>query len=185
VTLNFFDGDFRLTRRIDARQAEYKQGQWVFKDVLRQVRQAKDGSVRVDHLDQLRLTLDFEPLDLKRVIKASDEMSLLELAAYIENATSEGYDTTTYRVDFHAKIAYPLICLILVVIGVTVAGRGRRGESLAVVVVIGIGLAFFFWVLRGFSLSLGYAGMLPPVLAAWLPNVIYCLAAGFLLLRAE
>jgi lipopolysaccharide export system permease protein len=185
VSLNFFDTNFRIKRRIDARDGKYVDGQWVFEDVMEQVRQAKDGSFSVKHLDQLTLPLEFEPADLKRVVKESDEMSLLELSDYIRTTESEGYDATPYRVDWHAKIAFPLVCIILSVIGVTIAGRGRRGENLAIVVVTGIGLAFCFWVLHGFSLSLGYAGMLPPVVAAWLPNMIFFFAAAALLLRAE
>jgi len=185
VSLNFFDDDFRLTRRIDAREGEYTEGHWVFREAMEQVRNPDDGSFVVRHRDQMSVPLDFEPLDLKRVAKASDEMSLPELADYIQTAESEGYDTTTYRVDFHAKIAYPLVCLILSAIAVAIAGRGKRGENLAIVLVTGIGLAFCFWVLHGFSLSLGYAGMLPPLVAAWLPNLTYFFTAVVLLLRAE
>jgi lipopolysaccharide export system permease protein len=152
---------------------------------MEQVRNAEDGSYTVRFLERLPVALDFKPQDLKRVVKASEEMNLLELADYIETAEAEGYDATSYRVDWHAKIAYPLVCIILSIIAVAVAGRGRRGENLAIVVVTGIGLAFCFWVLHGFCLSLGYAGMLPPLLAAWLPNLTYCFAAAALLLRAE
>jgi lipopolysaccharide export system permease protein len=185
VSLYFFDADFNITRRIDAREGSYSEEQWRFQDVMDQARHPDDGSFAVRHLDQLTLPLDFEPMDLKSVVKDSDEMSLPELADYIQNAKSDGYDATPYLVDWHAKIAYPLVCVILSVIAVSIAGRGRRGENLAVVVVTGIGLAFCFWVLHGFSLSLGYAGMLPPLVAAWLPNLIYFFTAAILLLRAE
>jgi len=185
VSLNFFDADFNMVRRIDAREGEYIEEQWVFQDVMDQVPHPEDGSFVVRHLDQLTLPLDFEPMDLKHVVKDSDEMSLLELADYIQTAEVEGYDATPYLVDWHAKVAYPLVCVILSVIAVSIAGRGRRGENLAIVVVTGIGLAFCFWVLNGFCLSLGYAGMLPPLVAAWLPNLIYFFTAAILLLRAE
>ena len=185
VSLNFFNADFNMTRRIDAREGEYIEDQWVFLDVMEQVRDSNDGSFVVRNLDRLTLPLDFEPMDLKQVVKDSDEMSLPELADYIETAKSDGYDATPYQVDWHAKIAYPVVCVILAIIAVSIAGRGRRGENLAVVVVTGIGLAFCFWVLHGFSLSLGYAGMLPPLVAAWLPNLIYFFTAAILLLRAE
>jgi lipopolysaccharide export system permease protein len=185
VSLNFFDAGFNITRRIDAREGEYIEEHWVFKDVMDQVRHPEDGSFAVQHLDQLSLPLDFDPMDLKAVAKESDEMGLLELSDYIQAANSDGYDATPYRVDWHAKMAYPLVCIILSVIAVAIAGRGRRGENLPIVVVTGIGLAFCFWVLHGFSLSLGYAGMLPPFVAAWLPNVMYFFTAAILLLRAE
>ena len=185
VSLTFFDADFRITRRIDAREGDYTENHWVLKDVMEQERNNEDGSFRVQYLEQLTMRLDFVPAELKRVIKESDEMSLMELGDYIHTTESEGYDATPYRVDWHAKIAFPLVCIILSIIAVTIAGRGRRGENLAIVVVTGIGLAFCFWVLHGFSLSLGYAGMLPPLVAAWLPNMIFFFAAAVLLLRAE
>ena len=185
VSLTFFDADFRMMRRIDAREGDYIEHHWVLHDVMEQERNSEDGSFRVEHLDQLTLKLDLTPAELRRVIKESDEMSLLELRDYIRTTEAEGYDATPYRVDWYAKLAYPLVCIILSVIGVTIAGRGRRGENLAIVVVSGIGLAFCFWVLQGFSLSLGYAGMLPPVVAAWLPDMIFSFVAAALLLRAE
>lgn len=185
VSLYYFDQDFRMMRRVDAGEGEYREGKWVFEDVMEQVRNSEDGSFTVQHHDQMILPLNIEPMDLKRVVKNSDEMSLLELADYIQTAESEGYDATSFRVDWHAKVAYPLVCVILSVIAVSIAGRGRRGENFAIMVVTGIGLAFCFWVLHGFSLSLGYADMLPPLVAAWLPNVIYFFTAAVLLLRAE
>jgi lipopolysaccharide export system permease protein len=185
VSMTFFDADFRMMRRIDAREGDYTKNEWVLHDVMEQVRNPEDGSFAVQQLDQLTLQLDITPADLRRVIKESDEMSLLELGDYIRTTESEGYDATPYRVDWHAKLSYPLVCIILSVLAVTIAGRGRRGENLAIVVVTGIGLAFCFWVLYGFSLSLGYAGMLPPVVAAWLPDMIFFFVAAALLLRAE
>jgi lipopolysaccharide export system permease protein len=185
VSLYYFDDDFRMMRRIDAGQGDYLNEKWVFHDVMEQVRNTEDGSFTVQHRDQLAIPLNFEPMDLKRVVKNSDEMNLMELADYIQTAESDGYDATSFRVDWHAKVAYPLVCVILSIIAVSIAGRGRRGENFAIMVVTGIGLAFCFWVLNGFSLSLGYADMLPPLVAAWLPNIIYFFTAAVLLLRAE
>lgn len=185
ISLSFFDAEFRINRRLDAAEGEFTGGEWILLDAMEQERQAEDGSYQVRHHDRLALPLEIAPDDLKRVIKDSDEMSLLELGAYIDTAESEGYDATAYRVDWHAKTVFPLVCVLLSVIAVTIAGRGRRGENLAIVVVTGIGLAFCFWVLNGFSLSLGHAGMLPPLVAAWLPILIYTFLAVVLLLRAE
>ena len=129
VSLNFFDDQFRLTRRIDAREGAFVENQWVFFDAMEQVRNAGDGSYAVRFVERLPVALDFRPQDLKRVVKASDEMNLLELADYIETAEAEGYDATSYRVDLHAKIDYPLVCIILSIIAVAIAGRGRRGAG--------------------------------------------------------
>jgi lipopolysaccharide export system permease protein len=185
ISLSFFDADFRLSRRVDAAEGEYVEDEWVLREVMEQTYQSKEGTYHVTHHDRLALALAVAPEDLKRVIKDSSEMSLLELGDYIHIAESEGYDATAYRVDWHAKTAFPLVCVLLSVLAVTIAGRGRRGENLAIVVVTGIGLAFCFWVVNGFSLSLGHAGMLPPPVAAWLPNLMFLFLTVFFLLRAE
>ena len=96
VTLYYFDQNFRMMRRVDADEGVYREGKWVFQDVMEQVRNSEDGSFTVQHYDQMILPLNLEPMDLKRVVKNSDEMSLIELADYIKTAESEGYDATSY-----------------------------------------------------------------------------------------
>jgi lipopolysaccharide export system permease protein len=127
----------------------------------------------------------FQIEELKHGIRAANEMGLLELGDYIQTVASEGYDTTALRVDWQAKIAFPPVCVLLAVMAAAIAGRTRRQEGLAIVVVMGIALAFCFWVVQSFSLALGYGGLLPPMLAAWIPNMIYTGVTAIFLIRAE
>ncbi|MBL0715843.1 MAG: LPS export ABC transporter permease LptG [Desulfosarcina sp.] len=185
VSINFFDRNFRLIRRIEARRILFQATQWSCHDTMEQVLNPNDGSSAIIHHDQMTTPVYFQLDELKHGIKAASEMGVFELAEYIRTVASEGYDTTALRVDWQAKIAFPLVCVIMAVMAASIAGRTRRGDGLATVVVMGIGLAFCFWVVQGFSLALGYAAMLPPVLAAWIPNLIYAGTTAIFLIRAE
>jgi lipopolysaccharide export system permease protein len=185
VNLNFFDTQFRLVRRIEARRVQFSQAQWTCYDTIEQTLNPIDGGVRVVRYAQMDAPAYFALEDLKQGVKPADEMGLIELAAYIRTVAAEGYDTTSLRVDWQAKIAFPLVCILLAVLAAAIAGRPRRGQGLAILVVAGLGVAFFFWVVRSFSLALGYAAVLPPLLASWIPMLIYAGTTAVFLIRAE
>jgi lipopolysaccharide export system permease protein len=46
-------------------------------------------------------------------------------------------------------------------------------------------MVFLYWVLHSFCLSLGYGGLLPPFIAAWISNIIFSCYAVLNLINAE
>lgn len=185
VSLNFFDAQFRLIRRIEARRVVFHATRWSLYNTIDQTLSPADGNATVVHHAQLDTAVYFQLDDLKHGVKPAEEMGVFELAAYIRRVAADGYDTTALRVDWQAKITFPLVCILLAILAASIAGRPRRAQGLAVVVIAGLGVAFFFWVVRSFSLALGYAAVLPPLLAAWIPIMIYAGTTAVFLLRAE
>ena len=185
ITLNYFDQQFRLTRRIDAAKGRFKQGQWVLYDTMEQVLNTNTGSYDVEIRSEKIETIDFQPEDLKRAAKKSEEMSFQELYRYVQDIESEGYDATPYRVDYHSKFALPVACLILCIIGTGIALRKNARHGLSVPIIYGITVVFLYWISQSFCLSLGHGGILPPIIAAWISNLIFVCFAGFNLLSAE
>ena len=185
ITHNRFDQQFRLTRRIDAARGKYQKGQWIFYDVMEQRLDIQNGSYEVNFLDQQVEDLDFSPEDLKRVAKKSEEMSFKELYRYIQDVETEGYDATPYRVDLHNKFALPLSCLIVCIIGTSITLRKTTREGLSLSITYGMVIVFLYWIFQSFCLSLGYGGMLPPVVAAWIANFIFACFAAFNFLNAD
>jgi lipopolysaccharide export system permease protein len=185
VTLNFFDDQFNLVRRVDARKGKFESSNWHLFDIMEQRHDPETVSQTVEFHESGFEALDFVPDDLKRAARKSEEMNVFELADYIDAVESEGYDATPYRVEFHAKFALPIACLILGMIGTAIALK--RGESLNLAVGIAVALlfVFLFWVVYSFCLSLGYGGMLPAPLAAWIANVIFACLGTFGLLNVE
>jgi lipopolysaccharide export system permease protein len=187
ITLYWFDEKFRLRRRVDAASGSYAGGNWVLQNLMEQVRNdnTEDPGYTVKVLDRLEVSLAFAPEDLKQVVKKSEEMNFMELLDYIRAVEDEGYDATAYRVDLYAKIAFPLVCLILAILAVGFGLRRRAGETLSVSVAYGIGVTFLYWVFYSFCLTLGYGGVLPSFVAAWAADVVFFSLGLYLLLIVD
>lgn len=185
VTLNYFDEEFKLSKRIDATSGVYQKGQWIFSDIMEQVLNKQTFSYRVKIYPQKTFEIDILPEDLQRVFTKSDEMNVAELFSYIREVESEGYDATTYRVDLQARFAFPILSVIVCVIGIGIAVKRKGREGPSVSIAYGAAVVFLYWVLNSFCLSLGYGGMLPPIIAAWISNIIFSCYAVLNLLNAE
>jgi lipopolysaccharide export system permease protein len=186
ISIAYFNKNFSLTRRINARSGKYIDGNWVFFDCL--IQQYLD-SPQEDHevLFQKEniCQIDLQPEDLVRVEKESEEMPFYDLYLYIQKVESEGYDASKYRVDFYAKTAFPCICFILSLFGAGLALKGSTKEGMMISFAYGILTVFVYWSFYSFCLSLGYGNVLPPMLAAWIANLIFFSAAGLMVYNLE
>lgn len=185
ITINEFDADFRLIRRVNAETAVYADDKWLLSGVMEQLLDPSDGSFRVEIFDEKPAGTDLRPEDLDTVARSSDEMGLIELSRYIDKVESEGYDANSYRVDWHAKLAFPVMGLMLCFLGGGIALGKEKSLSIPMLVLSGIGVAFGYWVVRSFCISLAYGDMLNPMVAAWFPNLLFFVSGIFLLLRTN
>jgi lipopolysaccharide export system permease protein len=173
ITIYEFDDAFRLVRRVDAQRGVYLEGQWIFHGILAQHRDAESGGFDISfHLRTVE-QLELVPEDLKQAVQKAEELGLLQLYELIKKIESEGYDASTYWVDLHAKISFPLVCIIMSFTGTGIAIRKGARDKLAVNVILGIGVAFFYWTLHSVCVSFGYGGMLPPIVAAWVGYLLF------------
>ena len=111
----------------------------------------------------------------------ADFMSYRELGKYIANF--KGVGTKLIKgllVDLHYKISFPLISLIIILIGAPFALVTTRGG-----VLIGIGMSIaiglLYYAVIAMSLAFGKAGFLPPFIAAWLGNIIFAVLGVYLI----
>jgi lipopolysaccharide export system permease protein len=112
-------------------------------------------------------------------------MNLSQLGDYIDRIDREGQAPTRYLVDWHDKIAFPLVCLLMAALSVPFAVQvNPRGGGVAVGLALSVVVAFSFWILHTMFIALGHGGYIPPIAAAWAANVIFGLAATILLLQA-
>jgi lipopolysaccharide export system permease protein len=185
VILNFFDDNFKLTRRIDADRGLYERDKWVFYDIMEQVLDRESEVYKVQFYTQQTVDVDFLPEDLMGIFKKSEEMNVAELYRYIQEVEQEGYDATAFRVDFQARFAYPVLSIIVCIIGIGTAVKRKNREGPSVSIVFGAVVVFLYWILHSFCLSLGYGGLLPPIISAWISNIIFSCYAVLNLMNAE
>ena len=144
---------------------------------------APDGSYQnIARFVHQKLELPRAPLDLLSRGRDYGEMSIQEARKYLDVIKLTGNDKKVRKLEvrIQEKIALPFICLVFGLIG---AGLGVRPQNKSRATSFGIcvGLIFAHYLTSFLTSSLGISGILSPVMAAWLPNMIG-LAAGTLLL---
>jgi len=184
ITITSLGKNFDLISRVDARKATYQDGAWILKGVIEQIH-AEDSSYDVNLYDEKRITLALNPDDLGKMAKKSEEMSFFELKRYVNKIEEEGYDARTYKVDLHAKIAFPFICVIMVLTGAATGMRSFAKQNIPASIVIGVIIAFLYWTMYGFCLSLGYGNILPPLISAWITNIFFVCSGVLYLVNME
>jgi lipopolysaccharide export system permease protein len=165
--------------RTDARQAKHVgDGVWELVDPVRT--EISDHGLH-ETPAPLRAQLGeapSEPLDTK-------QLGAWELVREIRDTEANGYDATTYRVDFHVKLAAPFTCMLLPAVALFFAIGGPPFPSPALTLLTSSVLGVGHILLTGVCASLGYGGFLPPSLAGWAPSVGLAVLAGLLARRSH
>ena len=112
----------------------------------------------------------------------SQEMNFEQLDHYIQDLRQSGFDTMRLRVALWHKLAYPLVAVVMAMLGIPFALQmGRRGSLAAIAIAIVVALAY--WVVDGTFGAMGNVNYLPAAFAAWTSDVLFGLLGGYLLLR--
>lgn len=147
---------------------------------------APDSSYRnIVQFKHHQLQLPRTPLDLAARVRDSDEMNIAQVAKQLEIARLTGDESKIrrYKLRIHEKLAFPFICVIFGLVGATL-GTNPKSKGRATSFGISIIVIFSYYSLIIACDALGLAGVLPPWLAGWLPNIFGFGAATVLLLRA-
>lgn len=145
-----------------------------------------NGSYRnIVQFKHQQLQLPRTPLDLAARVRDSDEMNIAQVRKQLELAqlTNDDKKIRRYTLRIQEKLAFPFICIVFGLIGATLGTKPRR-QGRTTSFGISIIVIFVYYTLIIACDALGLKGILPPWLAAWLPNIFGFSAAGFLLVRA-
>lgn len=185
VLVQEFEGD-RLDRIIHAERARWENGAWTFLNgTLYQM--ADNGEYRFFvRFKEQRVRLRQALLNLTSERRTPTEMNIRELTAHIqrlEESGQQGSELNELRVQLHQKLSVPFASLVFMLVGAPLGLRPNRSSS-----GIGLGLSIliiFVYYLAMFTfMALGQTGHLPPVVAAWMPNVLGAAVGIGLIARA-
>jgi lipopolysaccharide export system permease protein len=159
-------------------------------DTTRQTWRVRQGSSRLIAGPGKQATFAFHtmrlkaltqsPADLLAEPKAPDEMRYGELGRYIDALRRSGNDANKLIVERALKVALPATCLIIALFGAPLGITNPRAGA-AVGVALSLGTTVLFLLLTQIMKAVGSGGVVDPVAAAWLPNLVF-LAAGLVLL---
>jgi LPS export ABC transporter permease LptF/LPS export ABC transporter permease LptG len=104
--------------------------------------------------------------------RPADTLRFGELRRHIASLELLGLDVTSLKVELHRKIAFPVICVVMTLIGIPFAFVvARRGALYGVAA--SVLLAIVYWACLAIFAALGSHANLPPFLAAWAPNLLF------------
>jgi len=185
-------------RWLDADRAERSAGVWVFFNAREYREEPKANSMPMPILQTNRLALpEFTetPEQIKSEIKLSSSMSfrpgkrvelaITELVNYLRlHPDPNPAERDSLYTQLHGRLAAPWTCLVVVLIAIPFgAASGRRNVFFGVAGSIFI--CFGYFVLLKVGLALGAGGILPPWIAAWLPNLTFSIAGAWLTTRVR
>lgn len=131
-----------------------------------------DGKYTVQSFDRILLSLNPESVFPRAgPAKGSREMSIPELRARAAELEGQGIYPHTEFFEIQKKFSIPFACLVFGLIGLGLGASNRRDGKLASFVV-GIVVIFIYYVLLWLGQSLVRGHLIPPWLAAWMPNIV-------------
>ena len=180
----FEPGSFQLKHRIYAERANWddRMGRWV-------CTQGWERNFQGSAIQNYR-TFDVStfaamtesPGYFKKEVKQSSEMNYEELQRYIHDLQGSGFDVVRLRVQLQKKFAYPAIALVMAVLAVPFSvSSGRRGAVAGIAIAVGI--AVVYTTVSSLFEAMGNVSQLPPMLAAWSPDIIFGLLGGYLIFK--
>jgi LPS export ABC transporter permease LptG/LPS export ABC transporter permease LptF len=116
--------------------------------------------------------------------RESDTLGFRELRRHIATLEKLGLDVTALKVQLHRKVSFPLVTVVMTLIGIPFAFVvARRGALYGIAAAIVI--AIVYWGCLAIFEALGSTGLLPPMLASWAPNMIFGATGLYLMLTLE
>ena len=125
-----------------------------------------------------------EPMDLVFSKGQQETFTSPELLRYISKQKDRGSSNVVqYEVEYHKRIASCFASFILTIIGASLSARKRKG-GMGLYLGIGMALSFSYILLQTVSSTFAINADTPPVLAAWIPNLLYFAIAYYCFKKA-
>lgn len=169
----------RLIERVDADRAVWRGDAWRFEHGF--LRSFADSVASVVPFEAYGSSeLDEDPTDFARRSFDPFHLGMRDLWRYAERLKESGGETQKYLTNFHLRASFPLAGLIMTLLGTALSLRVIRGGNLAIGLGLSVSVGFAFFAFVRVGQALGYNGAVPPLLAAWLGNLVFG-AIGMLL----
>lgn len=174
-----------LLKRISTKEAAWDATtkEWVLQSGF--IRTFEGGEIKTaERIREMRITLAETPEYFKQQIPESSKMNIEQLLRQIKELGDSGIDVLSLQIALYAKIASPLTCLVMALMGIPFAFTiGKKGALAGVGVSIFI--AITFWGSLELFNQLGSYELLPPMLAAWGPNLLFAASGLYLLFTTK
>jgi lipopolysaccharide export system permease protein len=184
LCIDKLDKENALCQRITAERIIYDttKNVWTCKDFY--VRTLKDGKETLTYQPNCTQQLKLTPEDFKLSSQQIEVMNTPQLYRYIQRERMRGSSTVvSSSIELWQRILNPLAVIVMTFIGVAVSSRKTRG-GIGLHLAIGISIAFAFIVFMKITTVFAINGNLPPFWAVLLPQLVFGIAAAYLVKKA-
>lgn len=123
--------------------------------------------------------IQMEPMDLVYSRGQQETFTSPELSDYISKQINRGSSNVVqYEVEYHKRIASSFASFILTIIGASLSSRKRKG-GMGMYLGAGLAMSFIYIMLQTISATFAINAGTPPIIAAWMPNIIFGFVAYY------
>lgn len=182
VTQYIRDPQKNITNIIKADFAVHRDNSWK----LYGVKDFDVNTLEIKELENLDWLTTIPPERFISLAIVADQVNLPRLRRAINQLKSEGHDTGNLDTMLQQKYVSPLSTLLMPLLAGLAAFGLHRGGNLLGRILITLSMGFGFFVVNNLFIALGQYGAVPPLVAAWLPFVLFGLAGiSFILVTEE
>lgn len=177
--------DKKLVSHLTARSATYDTttvNKWTLKNyMIREMDGLRETITQGDRLDSI---IPMEPRDFLIMKGQQETMTSAELSDYIARQKRRGFaNIKEFEIEYHKRIAMSFASFILTIIGVSLSSRKVKG-GMGLYLGVGLGLSFSYILFQSVSATFAINGNASPLLAVWVPNIVYAFIAVYLYRKA-
>jgi lipopolysaccharide export system permease protein len=183
-SLDKFEGR-KLVSHLTARTAVYDTTgthRWTVKGyMIRQMNGMREKITKGESLDTL---IQMDPQDFLVSKGMQTTMTNPQLKSYIQRQKQRGFaNIKEFEIEYYQRIASSFAAFILTTIGVSLSSRKTKG-GMGLYLGIGLGLSFSYILFQTVSSTFAVNGNTPPMIAVWIPNILYTFIAIYLYRKA-
>ncbi len=168
--------------RAEMMQWDTSKMQWKLQNVTERVVDSTGEIVK--EFPSMHVKLGIQPNELKKDYYLKDKLTTPELKLFIKQEELRGTEgLNTFKMEQYRRSATPFSVIILTLIGAIIASRKTRGGS-GLHLAMGIIIASIFVLSDRFSTVFATKANFPPIIAAWLPNIVFLFVGYYLYRRA-
>lgn len=148
------------------------------------IRTYENGKEHLQKLEKLDTMINLTANEIGKVVEYSKTLNIDELNTFIKEQKAKGSDMVPkFEVERQNRYAYPFSTFILTFIAVSLSSRKVRGGT-GVHMATGITLCFSYILFMQFANEFAKGGVISPIIAVWLPNILFTFIAIFLYHKA-
>jgi lipopolysaccharide export system permease protein len=173
-----------LKSRLTAQTAKYDTlNRWVLQEYS--IRNFDDLKETISYGTKIDTILNMEPKDFLISKNDQEELTLPQLKTYIERQKDRGVaNIKSFEIELHKRYAMTAAAFILTVIGMTLSSKKVKG-GMGVNIGIGLVLSFTYIMFTTITSTFAISGYTSPMIAMWIPNIIYTIIAIYLYRKAS